>query len=358
MSCTSPDRLAGVLLGTAVGDALGLPAEGLRPAVIRRLGWTGDWHHRFLGRGGMWSDDTEHTVMLAQALLASGDDPARFARAFAWELRWWILGLPAGVGLATARSIVRLWLGFSPERSGVFSAGNGPCMRAAVVGACHAGDPEKRRLLTAAQTRLTHTDPKALTAAMAVTELAALLSTRDTPPDPEEILAAITPEDPDLDWQIITRQLKSSWATGGGLSDFLAAIGGDPARGISGYAYHTVPAVVFAGVRHDWDFRITVSAILDAGGDTDTAGAVAGALCGAFGGESGIPPEWITGIWEWPTGVSRLRRLAKARTDRRPVRIRPRWSPFLLLRNLVFLTVVLFHGFARLFRFLLPTRIP
>jgi ADP-ribosylglycohydrolase len=41
------DRLAGILLGTAVGDALGLPAEGLSPpgtAVLRR-GPVGAPHH-------------------------------------------------------------------------------------------------------------------------------------------------------------------------------------------------------------------------------------------------------------------------------------------------------------------------
>ena len=41
--------------------------------------------------------------------------------------------LPAGVGLATARACLKLWLGFSPERSGIYSAGNGPAMRSAVL---------------------------------------------------------------------------------------------------------------------------------------------------------------------------------------------------------------------------------
>ena len=42
------DRLAGLLLGTALGDALGLPAEGLSRQQIARRIWNGHWRHRFL----------------------------------------------------------------------------------------------------------------------------------------------------------------------------------------------------------------------------------------------------------------------------------------------------------------------
>jgi ADP-ribosyl-[dinitrogen reductase] hydrolase len=186
MKSAPSDRIVGLLLGTAVGDALGLPAEGLRPAMIRRLRWSGHWRHRFLPGRGMWSDDTEHTIMLAQALLASQGKLPRFTRAFASELRWWLLGLPAGTGFATARAILRLWLGYPPQKSGVFSAGNGPCMRTALIGACFPENPLTRRSFTEAQTRLTHSDPKAFIAALAVTELAALLSTTNSPPSLDE----------------------------------------------------------------------------------------------------------------------------------------------------------------------------
>ncbi len=47
------NRLAGIMLGIAVGDALGLPAEGLSPRRRQRL-LPGPWRHRLLsGRGRM-----------------------------------------------------------------------------------------------------------------------------------------------------------------------------------------------------------------------------------------------------------------------------------------------------------------
>ena len=89
---TLQDRLAGILLGTAVGDSVGLPAEGLSPRRRQRL-LPGPWRQRFLFGRGMISDDTEHTLMVAQSLLKHPDDAAAFGRSLAWRLRWWFLGL-------------------------------------------------------------------------------------------------------------------------------------------------------------------------------------------------------------------------------------------------------------------------
>src|ERR1051325_7728019 len=94
------ERFRRVLLGTAVGDALGLPAEGLTRGRAKRL-FPGRWRHRFAGHAGMVSDDTEHTLFVAQSLLAHPDSAARFARRMAWCLRLWLLSPPAGIGLAT-----------------------------------------------------------------------------------------------------------------------------------------------------------------------------------------------------------------------------------------------------------------
>src|SRR5437868_11795747 len=106
----SPDHLAGVILGSAVGDALGLPREGLSRRRAKRLFGTAPLRHRlFFGRG-MVSDDTEHCCMAGQALLCAPANALQFARALGWQLRWWLLGLPAGIGYATLRAVLRLWL--------------------------------------------------------------------------------------------------------------------------------------------------------------------------------------------------------------------------------------------------------
>ncbi|MFP4008300.1 MAG: ADP-ribosylglycohydrolase family protein, partial [Spirulinaceae cyanobacterium] len=116
----------------------------------------------------MVSDDTEHPCMVAQSLIVAAVDPQKFQQALAWRLRWWVLALPAGVGLATLRACVRLWLGFPGDRSGVFSAGNGPAMRSPVLGICYGENITVLRRLVRISTSLTHSDPKAEWGAMAI----------------------------------------------------------------------------------------------------------------------------------------------------------------------------------------------
>jgi len=134
--------------------------------------------HNFLFGRGMVSDDTEHTCMVAQSLIVSSGEVSTFTTDLAWRLRFWLLGLPGGIGYATLKAILKLWLGFKPEHSGIFSAGNGPAMRSAIIGVCYGNDSQKLRELVKPSTRLTHTDPKAEFGALAVAIAAYLSSQR------------------------------------------------------------------------------------------------------------------------------------------------------------------------------------
>jgi ADP-ribosyl-[dinitrogen reductase] hydrolase len=335
-------RIHGVLLGGAVGDSLGLPGEGISPGRQRRL-WPGDLRHRFLFGRGMISDDTEHAFMTAQALLEADGDMERFRSSLAWKLRWWFLALPAGVGLATARACIRLWMGVPPDRAGVHSAGNGPAMRSAVLGAVFAREPEKRREFVRVSTRLTHLDPRAETAALAVAEGAAWIVRGE--PSIEDFSGRLPGLGADAEWTRLCRRLTEALARRESVADFAVSL--DLVRGVSGYAYHTVPMALFAWMRHRGDFRDTLTSAIRCGGDTDTVGAIAGALAGCEVGVDGIPDPWRNHLRDWPRTPALLGLLAKdlARPGGRPVR----WCwPGLVPRNLFFLVVVLFHGFRRL----------
>lgn len=301
----------------------------------------------------MISDDTEHTLLVAQSLLAHPDDAAAFGRSLARHLRWWFLALPAGVGLATARACLKLWLGFPPDRSGVFSAGNGPAMRSAILGAYFCAAPDLVERYVTASTRLTHTDPRALTGALAVARLAAWAVRHDPAELPSaeflgDLLTKLAPAD--QEWAGLVDLMRTAWQSEASVPAFASSLG--LADGVTGYVYHTVPVAVYAWRRHYGDFRAAVEAALDCGGDSDTVGAIVGALAGATVGGDGIPADWITGINDWPRSLGFLRsvaaRLSNQRRDGRPQGPVSYFWPGVLPRNLIFLIIVLLHGFRRL----------
>ena len=339
----------GCLLGTAVGDALGLPYEGLSARRAKKLFPDTAKHHFFFGKG-MVSDDTEHACFVAQALIRSQGDVRVFQNQLARSLRWWLLGLPAGVGFATLRSICKLWLGFSPQKSGVFSAGNGPVMRSPILGVAYGHDAEKLGQFVKASTELTHSDPKAYYAALAVA-LAAYQSASEETPSAERFLAALKillPEDDAREFHDLLRRAASSTANNDAVADFAENIGSK--NGISGYSYHTVPCVLQVWFGSSQDFAEGLQEIIQAGGDTDTAGAIYGGIVGARVGKQGIPASWIGDIFEWPRTIKWIERLASATATAVSEHGQsqdpgaPRYFfPGILLRNVVFLLIVLAH---------------
>jgi ADP-ribosyl-[dinitrogen reductase] hydrolase len=309
------ERLSDVLLGTAVGDALGLAAEGMSAAAIARR-WGRLDRYRFLGERGFVSDDTEQSALVAQALARHPDDPLRFARAFRRSLVGWFWRLPWGVGLATVKACLKATAGFS---SGVRSAGNGAAMRAAIVGAYFHDRPAERRAFGEALARVTHTDPRAVAGALFAAEVAAI--------GPVAARASVT--EPEL--RTALERAAELAAKGTSTSDAARLLG------TSGFVIHTLGFAHFCHLRHGEAAPLEA---VNAGGDTDTIGAIAGAW-------TRPAPALVAKLGEGPFGASHLRGLARALARREPP---PRYSATLALaRNLALYPVVLAHGFRRLF---------
>lgn len=299
---------------------------------------------------GMISDDTEHTLMVAQALLPEPKDAAAFQRVLAWKFRWWFAGVPAGMGLATAKACLRLWVGVPPSRSAVSSGGSGPAMRSAVIGAYFADEPDKRREFVWASSRLTHKGWQAETAALTVAEAVAMAVTTSGELGAQPVLLKLRELSSETEWQEWISRIESGLEAKTPVDAFARTCGWE--NGVSGYSLHVVTMALYAWLLHRGDFRNALCAALDCGGDTDTVGAIVGALCGASGGQEGIPREWIEGIVEWPRSVGFMRavarRLGEQKAASKPLgEVRYFW-PGVLLRNVVFLMVVLWHGFRRL----------
>lgn len=342
-------QVSGSILGTAIGDAIGLPYEGLSRRRGTKLLGIPDRHRLLLG-WGMVSDDTEHTCIVAQSLIAAGRNVPKFQHQLASRMRLWLLGLPAGVGFATLRAIVRLWLGFSPDKSGVFSAGNGPAMRSAILGVAIADLAELREFVRAAS-RITHTDPKAEYGAFAIA-LAARFACQSTTVSGDDFLqqlhSCLGNQAGEL-IQLIDLAIVSV-KHGDSTLQFAADLG--LAKGVSGYVYHSVPIAIHVWLSNQNDFRSAIMSTVECGGDTDSVAAMVGGIVGAAVGKEGIPAEWLAKLWEPVRSVKWMELLSNqlelsletGMTDR-AIQL-PIFTPF--LRNLFFLLVVLAHGFRRL----------
>ena len=79
---------------------------------------------------------------------------------------------------------------------------------------------------------------------------------------------------------------------------------------------------------------------------------ILGDIAGARVGRDNIPAQWLDAIWEWPRSVfwmerlgQRLAQVSNSQTPQPPLRLS--WVG-VLLRNLLFLPIVLMHGFRRI----------
>ncbi|MCB9683827.1 MAG: ADP-ribosylglycohydrolase family protein [Alphaproteobacteria bacterium] len=269
-----------------MGDAVGLPFENLSAArVARRL--RQGLVPGFVGRRALPSDDTAHAFATLQALVVSSD-PDLFAHELARRLRWWLATLPPGIGLATLRALGKSWLGASPTRSGVASAGNGPLMRAPVLGAA-VRDLDHAIVLTDASTRITHTDPRSIEAARAVTAAARVAATGA---GWEAVLEAARSQLLDPDLVDAARQANERGPV-------------DP----TGFVVPSLHGVLFAIRAGRGDPRAVIEAAVRLGGDTDTIAAIAGGIVGA-GRPDDVPEDWLATVW-WQHDVAAMEELAR-----------------------------------------------
>ncbi|HVY31241.1 MAG TPA: ADP-ribosylglycohydrolase family protein [Polyangiaceae bacterium] len=332
------DRLAGVLLGTAVGDALGLPMEGMSAAAIARRYRRIDGYS-LLGRRGFVSDDTEQSALVAACLSRHPDSLERCVRAFRRSLLGWFLRLPWGIGWGTLRACLRIALGF--RHSGVSSAGNGAAMRASIVGAFFQEDATSRRAFSDALAQVTHTDARAIQGARFAAELTALSCRASAAVERQQLVTQALEVVDDAE---LGTALKLAAKLAVSDSSVEAAV---QQLGCSGYVVHSAALATFCFLRFGDAPERALVATIRAGGDTDSNAAIIGAWLGALHGAKGLPHALVRSLHDGPFGPSHLRDLASdlasAPSPETPPRAAFFW-PAALFLNLALYPVVLAHA--------------
>jgi len=278
------EQFTGCLLGLAVGDALGAPAEFMtREAIQRTFGHLRD----MVGGGwlelkpGQATDDTQMMVCLAESLVAKNAfDADDMAQRFA---SWYRRG-PRDIGHTTKTALAKIASGVPwQEASQVAhrelkgrSASNGGLMRCAPLGLFHWREPDSILQDSATSCRITHWDPRAAYASSALNLIiAGCLDGLSLRQAIEKAIVRIEPYQHEV---------------ARALDECLTGPYDKPE--VSGLAVDTLHAACRC-LYQSASFENALEEAVNLGGDTDTVGAVCGAMAGAYYGKGAIPARWL-----------------------------------------------------------------
>ncbi len=273
----------GCILGVAIGDALGMPTEGLGIEEIRKsYGFVEDFLPSPLGdlKAGEWTDDTEQMVILAESIVDRIYlDPADFSSKL---VSWAEDAFKIRTGPTTRQALRNLLRGLSWDRSGVDSATCGAAMRVAPVGLVYHFNLDLVERYAVISASVTHRNDSAFAGAVAV---ATAISTLVSDFSEEEMLSEVVSRSKKYDPLLSEKVSFANEIKDEELEKAVEKLGN------SIMMWDVVPMAFYCFLSSK-DFSEAVKKGANAGGDTDSIAAIAGGISGAKFGESRIPKRW------------------------------------------------------------------
>lgn len=266
-------RMLGTILGAAVGDALGAPVEFMSPQDIAARykgpvrdmvgGGAYDW------RCGEYTDDTAMMLCIAESL---GDKKTCDLVDIAQRFVDWYKSNPKDIGNTTRKALSRISNGASWHDCGIRNPTNGSVMRCAPVSLVYFHDEEALVRFSVEISAITHDHAETKLSCVFINAMIVRLLIGAGKKDAYDYAVAITK---DLDPVFVKKYLRSSYKP-------------DPRKGL---AVNTLLLATSSFLSAS-SFEEAVVKAVNLGGDSDTTGAVTGALAGAYFGVSGIPLRW------------------------------------------------------------------
>jgi ADP-ribosylglycohydrolase len=282
------DKAAGCLVGLAIGDAFGDAARD--PDNQFLYGITMDFPEKHTGS----TDDTEFALLTAEILLRSKGNPTCDDVLHAWRTH--VLEekeLKRG-GASEREAASNIRRGILAPASGQFnsySASDGAAMRAAPAGIIAAGNPDRAAELAGIDAEISHSG-EGIWGAQAVAAAVAVAMGGGTV---EDIFEEGMRRAPQGSW------LRHNFRTAVTLMDkrgrSLHAVWMELHQLLRGEYKASAPEAVVSAfsvfLLAGGNFRSSIVYGGNFGRDSDTIGAIAGALAGSFCGLAAIPPDWV-----------------------------------------------------------------
>jgi ADP-ribosyl-[dinitrogen reductase] hydrolase len=303
LSTVSFDRVEGILLGLAVGDALGNTSEGMNPRQRRAsYGEIDDYLPNWYANNqqiGLPSDDTQLAFWTLECLLRDGRViPEHLARTFASRE---IFGIGQTVrGFVEAFHQGRPWFEAAQP-----SAGNGAVMRIAPVVLPYLQNPSRALWMDAVLAgAVTHNDTSSISACVALVGLIWDALRMTSAPSPEwwidEYCTRARPLEGDRPlrarcphfqfygpvWRLVDLEVRRA------LKENLDVIDACERWDSGAYLLETIPAVIYILARHGTDARQAILRAVNDTQDNDTIAAIVGAVVGALHGRKALPTRW------------------------------------------------------------------
>jgi ADP-ribosylglycohydrolase len=271
------------------GDALGMPVEGWSAGAIQQRFGRLDTMQPGRLPAGSYTDDSQMMIAILETLAQKGrmDGPA-LARRFLdnFDPRRGYGGRIFGV-------MERLAKGAAWDQAGTDSFGNGGAMRVGVVGAFFADDLDACIKAALVQCRITHRHPQGLAGAVSqalAANLACRLGAQGLKPESSRFVMEIANRIESIDRHTANRIRAMPELPYGDESGVIAVLAESYACDVT--AAEAVPPALGAFLAAKNAEQAIVIAV-NLGGDTDTIGAMAGALAGAYWGLSNLPERWL-----------------------------------------------------------------
>ena len=278
-------KFLGALVGTGVGDALGAPFEGRYRVTPEEVEAIAEKREVLT-----YTDDTHMMIGVAESLIGTrGFDGKDMAYTFIknYELepfRGYGPGPPHIFGL------IRAGADWDKVAQGLYhsgSYGNGSAMRIAPIGVFYHDNPAMLREVAYKSSQITHAHQLGKEGA-ALQAYAIALVTNLEPGlafDRGDFLAKLLSYVPDGVYQRKLNRIEALLSQ----PDRNRAIT-ELGNGIE--AFNSVPTAIYSFLSQPHSFAQAILYAISLGGDTDTIGAMTGAISGAYLGFESIPSRW------------------------------------------------------------------
>lgn len=291
------DKAKGVIFGLAIGDALGAPTEFIKLLEIRRR--YGPKGISDLPEPALFTDDTQMSIAIAEALIKAGDkDIDAIMEAVREEFIKWS-HLPETYTKAPGRTclkgVANMEKGIPWTKSGIAeSKGCGSAMRVAPIGYLYQHDPAKLREVAHASGICTHAHTTADAACIGAAYLVKLALDGIEPENMiSELLQFTAGISREFDEAIL--KVKRSIEDPGADSPVIP-FADSPIPAVLGEGWvgeEAVALALYCFLRYPDDYKRAVLRGANSNGDSDSIASIAGSISGAYLGIGAIPPEWI-----------------------------------------------------------------